>query len=273
MKRSTKSLIPVIGAFFVLLSILACSVSVPSREQVEGGIATAQAAGAQVSELATNAAPTVAALKTKGAELATNAAPTLVALQTQAVDFATRAAPTVEAGIELAKTAVVDTQERADQAKATLDAAGINGRYLWDKAKTVVPDENGNVLITFTETELNLALNAHLLVAKQEGQEPPLQNMRIRLDDGLMYLEGRIETPVSAEISLLIQPFVLNGELAINVVSADANGYTLPQFVTNQITNTLDRTVVGAVNSVPLPVTLQNIYVGSDSISFASTRS
>ena len=105
----------------------------------------------------------------------------------------------------MAQTAVVDSQERAGQAKATLDAAGIDGRYLWQKVQTVVPDENGNVLITFTETELNLALNAHLLVKKQEGEAPPLENMRIRFDDGLMFIEGRIENPVAADISLLVQ--------------------------------------------------------------------
>lgn len=273
MKSSIKSLIPVFGALLLLMAILACAVDLPSRQQVEGGLATAQAAGQQVSAFATGAAPTLDALKTRGANLATNAAPTLVALQTQVTDFATRAAPTVEAGVEMAKTAVADSQERGVQAKATLDAAGIDGRYLWRKVQTVVPDANGNVQITFTETELNLALNAHLLIKKQEGEVPPLENMHIRLDDGLVYLEGGISTPIEANVTLLVEPFVLNGGLALNIVSADANGYSLPQFVTNQITTILNRTVVDAVNGFPIPVTLQGIYVGDDSIIFAATRS
>jgi hypothetical protein len=272
MKRFPNSLIPTIGASFILMAILACNVSVPSRGQIEGSIATAQAAGAQISQLATNAAPTINALKTQGADLVENAGPTLIALQTQAVELATRAAPTIESGIAMAQTAVADTQDRAGQAKATLDAAGIDGQYLWHQAQSVVPDENGNVLITFTETELNLALNAHLLLKKQEGEAPPLENMRIRISDGLLYLEGRLENPVSTNITLLVQPFVQNGDLAINIISADANGYSLPQFVTNQITNTLDSTVVRAVNGFPLPITLQNIYVGSESITFSATR-
>ena len=273
MKRSTHSLIPSIGFLLLLLGIVACNLTVPSRSQVEGGLATAQAAGAQVSALATNAAPTLEALKTKGVELATNTAPTLVALQTQAVDLATRSGPTVEAGIELAKTAVVESKDRAEQAKATLDAAGIDGRYLWQKVQSVAPDENGNILMSFTETEINLALNAHLLVKKQEGEQPPLENMRVRFDDGLMFLEGRLENPVTADISLLVQPTVVDGQLHITIVSADANGYALPQFITNRITAVLDRTVVDAVNGFPLPVTLQNIFIGSDSITFAAVRS
>lgn len=291
MKKNTSFYIPILGLFSLLFAVLACTLTVPSRDQIDGGIATAKAAGEQISELATSAAPTLQALQTQGANMATNAAPTWEAMQTRAVDFATNAAPTisaaqtkavifatesaptVEAGIELAKTAVVDTKERADQAKATLDAAGIDGRYLWTKVQSVRPDESGLMLITFTETELNLALNAHLLVKKQEGETPPMENVQLKLDDGQMFLSGQIETPVSANIRLQIQPIVDNGELAINIVSADANGYALPQFAMNQIETMLNSTIVDAVNGFPLPVKLENIFIGSDSITFAARRS
>lgn len=288
MKTNSRFFIPFIGLLLLILAILACSL--PSQTQVQGGIATAQAAGQQVSQFATESAPTLEALKTQGAnmatnaaptlqaakesaiEFATNAAPTLVALQTQAVVFATEAAPTVEAGIELAATAMVDTQERAAQAQATLQAAGINGQYLWQKVQQLRPDEAGNILISFTETELNLAMNAHLLVKKQEGEAPPLENMKISLQDGLIVVEGQLENPVSAQVRLLVQPFVQDGELALNIVAADANGYALPQFALNQIELMLDRTVVQAVNGVPFPANLENIYVGSQTITFAAVR-
>ena len=291
MKKSANFYIPISGILLLLFGILACHFTPPSQEQVQGGVATARAAGERVSELATNSAPTLEALKTQGAnfatnaaptlaaakeqaiEFATNAAPTISAVQTQAVIFATEAAPTVEAGIELAKTAVVDTQERGAQAKATLDAAGIDGRYLWTKVQTARPDENGQMLITFTETELNLALNAHLLVKKQEGEAPPMENIQLRLDDGRIFLEGRIQTPIAADILLQVQPIVVEGRLVVNIVSADANGYALPPFAMNQIENMVNRTVVDAINSFPFPVTLENIYVGSESITFAARRS
>lgn len=275
----------------MLFAVLACNLTPPSQDQIQGGIATAQAAGERVSDLATNAAPTLQALQTQGAdfatnaaptvqaartqavEFATNAAPTISAVRTQAVIFATEAAPTVEAGIELAKTAVVDSQERAEQAKATLDAAGIDGRYLWTKVQSARPDETGLMLIAFTESEINLALNAHLLVKKQEGEVPPMENIVLRLDDGRMLLQGRIQSPIAADISLQIQPYVQNGELAVSIVAADANGYALPPFAMNQISNMINRTVVDAINGFPFPATLENIYIGSETVTFAVRRS
>lgn len=291
MKSSSNFYIPIFGMLSLLFAVFACNLTPPSRDQIQGGIATAQAAGERVSDFATSSAPTLQALQTQGSnfatnaaptlaaakeqaiEFATNAAPTISAVQTQAVIFATESAPTVEAGIEMAKTAVVDTQERAEQAKATLDAAGIDGRYLWTKVQSARPDETGLMLITFTETEINLALNAHLLVKKQEGELPPMDNIVLRLDDGRMFLQGRIENPIAADITLQVQPYVQNGELAVNIVAADANGYALPPFAMNQLTNMINRTVVDAINGFPFPATLENIFIGSDSITFAVRRS
>ena len=295
-----------IGFLSILLSTLACSLSLPNRAQLEGGVETVQAVGQQASDLATrtaptlqaaaqqasdlatrsaptlqaaadqardfaqNAGPTLQAARTRASAYATEAAPTVIALQTQAVAIATSAGPTIEAGLEQLATAAVDTQERAQQAQATLQAAGIDGGYLFRKVAALRPDETGRIIATFTEDEVNIALNARLLLAKEQGED--MRDARVRFTNGVIQFKARINNPVEGEIELLMIPYVDAGELRYELVSAFLNGREMPPFVRTRVEALLNNTLGQSVNALPNSIVLQTVFVEEGTLTFVAER-
>lgn len=221
--------------WFVLFAFLACGTSIdslPSQEQAQAAMQTAEALGQQASALATEAAPTLAALATQAAAMATQVGPTLEA---GAVELATRAA----------------------NAQATLQAAGITADYLRQKAASLTPDANGNVTLVVTQAEINLVVQAQ----QQEAGSSGVQNTQVRLTNGAISISGRVTQPVEGNIILNLQPVVTNGQLQFEVLSAALNDQALPDLILNQLESSLNTSLVGAVNGMPGNVELKSITI------------
>lgn len=278
------------GLILMILSILACAVNLPSGEEINNGISTAQAVGEQASDLATRtaptlmaaaeqarnfatqSAPTIQAARTRAIMFATEAAPTVEALRTQAVEFAQESGPTIEAGIELVKTAAVDTQERAVQARATLSAAGIDGGYLFRKVADLRPNENGEIIVSFSEEEINVVLNARLLVMKTEGEEPPVQDMTVRFQEGFIIARSNVTTPFAGTLEIRMVPIVDNGTLSFQVVSANFNGAEASQLVVGQVQALINGTAASGVNGFISGVQLTSVIVDDRQLTFIARR-
>ncbi|MEM7801004.1 MAG: hypothetical protein AAF633_17555, partial [Chloroflexota bacterium] len=203
-------------------------------------------------------------------EFATGAAPTVVALRTQASNFATSAAPTVEAGLDTLATAAVDTQERAIQARATLDAAGIDAGYLFRKVSSIFPDENGQIVVSFREEEVNIVLNSRLLVMKTEGTEPPIRNMTVEFQPGTVIVRGAIVDPIEGNIEVGMVPIVENGTLRYMVSYTNLNGNPVPQLVVGRVEALINNTFASAVNGLASTVELQAVLVESGTVTFVA---
>lgn len=233
-------------ALWFLFAFLACGTSIdslPSQEQAQSAMQTAEALGQQASALATEAAPTLAALATQAAGMATQVGPTLEA---GAVELATRAA----------------------NAQATLQAAGITADYLRQKAASLTPDANGNVTLVVTETEINLVVQAQ----QQEAGSSGVQNSQVRLTNGAISISGRVTQPVEGNIILTLQPVVTNGQLQFEVLSAALNDQALPDLILNQLESSLNTALVGAVNGMPGNVEPKTIVITEGEMAITAGR-
>lgn len=274
MEREKKQPFRPIGVFiiFAMFMLLACGINLPSQEQVQGGLATAQAVGQRASELATQAAPTLQAAVENAQALATNAAPTLQAVQTRAVAFATEGAPTVNAGLEQLATAAAGARAAGGNAQATLQAAGIDGDYLRTRLASLRPDENGDVYATFTETEINLVLQARQLAAQENGETVAAQGVAVRFTDGLVIVTGQVRLPVEGFLTMIMQPIVETGKLRFNVVSADLDGRDVPPLLLSTVEGTLNGTINGAVDAIPGGVVLKEVVVSQGTMTLVAGR-
>ncbi len=231
----------------VVIALFGCGVSLPDRAQVDSGVATAQA-------------------------LAANAGPTLEALQTQAVALATSAAPTLGAGVEQAATVAARAQELGGNVQATLEAAGIDGNYLLAKAASLKPDENGNVNLTLTETEVNLVLQVRQLVTPEGEAQITARQTQIRFTGGRVVFTGQIRTPVEGVLSMTMIPVVRDGKVAFDIVTADFNGSQVPAFLLGSVEATLNGIINGAVDALPGGVVLKEVVVQEGSLTLVAGR-
>ena len=241
------------GVFF-LLGLLACGVSLPSRDQVESGLATAQSFGEQA------------------VEMATGAAPTLQALQTQAVDLATGAAPSVEVGLEKLATISVRAQDSGVNARATLDAAGIDGNYLRAKVMGLRPDGNGNINLTITETEINLILQANLLLAAVGTEPVAAQMAEVNMTGGEVVFTGQITIPVEGNLMVRMRPEVADGKIDFIVTAANLDGNAVPPALLGTIGGTLNTAVNTAIDSIPGGVVLKDVVVREGAMTLVAGR-
>lgn len=244
-KPFTQKLATFIGLTLILFTLLACNTSeIFTAENAQAGLATAQAAAQNASDYATRAAPT------------------LDALATQASDLATQAAPSIQAGQEMLATAAANAQANSTEIRATLDAAGIDGRYLIDKAASLRPDDNGNVHMTITETELNLVLQSSTLFAEDNEANAALQATTARMTGGTIILSGTVERPVSGLLTLTLQPLIIDHQIQFQIISATLDNNGLPQFIINTAQMTLDSTLNNAITGMPGDVVIKGIFVG-----------
>lgn len=234
-----------IGLILILFTMLACNTSeLFTAENAQAGYATAQAAAQNASDYATRAAPT------------------LEAMATQASVLATQAAPSIQAGQEMLATAAANAQANQAEIRATLEAAGIDGRYLIDKAASLQPDANGNVHMTITETELNLVLQSSTLFADENEANEALQATTARMTAGTIRLSGTVERPVAGLLTITLQPLIIDNQIQFQIINAALNDNGLPQFIINTAQTTLDSTLNSTITSMPGNVIVKNIYIG-----------
>ncbi len=221
-----------------MLALLACgSEELFTAENAQAGFATMQAAAQNAEAYATQAAPTLQALATQASAYATQSAPTLEALAT-------------------------NIKDTSAEAQATLQAAGIDRDYLLEKARSLKPNEAGDVNLTITEVELNLVLQASLLVGEESEETAALQATTAKLTNGTIVVSGNIERPVAGVLTIVFQPLVINNEIQMNIVSASLSGNPVPDFLLTRADSTINGTLNGAVNQIPGSVVVKNILVG-----------
>lgn len=234
-----QSKLTIIMAILTLMfSLLACgNEGLLSAEDAQAGFATMQAAAQNAEAYATQAAPTLQALATQASVYATQSAPTLEALAT-------------------------NIKDTSAEAQATLQAAGIDRTYLLEKARSLQPNEAGDVNLTITEVELNLVLQASLLFAEETEETAALQATTAKLTNGTIVVSGQVERPVAGVLTIVFQPLVINNEIQMNIVSATLGGNPVPAFLLTRADSTINGTLNGAVDQIPGSVVVKNIFVG-----------
>lgn len=157
------------------------------------------------------------------------------------------------------------------QAAATLiPPVTVDATSLRDKINNLQPDENGNVTVTFTDDELNQAITFQQQT--QEGGQVAMQNAAVVFTDGSIILTGQVTTPVTAQFTVVFRPFIANGTLQFDVVSATVGNVNVPPALLNSAEATLNNTLGAALSQLPTGVTLTSVNVSEGLLTVVGNR-
>ena len=264
--------------FFMLLLLalaaLACGLSSEQRAELDSAATTA----AEAAAMGANAAATARAFAEENdlqatAAAAAGAAREFAATAQAFLGDADRRA-TAAAAAQAAATAASGAAASGGAAVATLQAGGYNLDYLREKfagAVAVSRDENGNVILTVTETELNGALLLYQQEQLDAGETPQVSNLQVRFTSGQIIFVGQVTQPISGQMEAIFRPaiaeVVVDGQvvdsfLRFDLINVTVGSVQAPAPVVNFLEGRLNSTLFSALDVVPENVVLTSVVVG-----------
>lgn len=188
----------------------------------------------------------------------------------QAADAATKAADAAATAVVVAQQ--VATSEQVQNIEATAVAAATalvdsdfelpESSSLRQKFANAQPDANGNITITITDTEINEAIQMKQTAAEQAGQEQALQGILVTFTGSNIILTGNVTTPILAQLTVTFRPYVADGILQFEVISATLGVINVPTTLLSASEATLNSTLNEAMGNLPANYTLQNVTIG-----------
>ena len=133
---------------------------------------------------------------------------------------------------------------------------------LRQKFTNAQPNANGNITITITDAELNEAIQMKQAAAEQAGQEQVLQGTAVTFTGGNIVLTGNITSPITAQLTVTFHPYVTNGVLQFEVVSASIGSLSVPAALLSASEATLNSTLNDALGDLAANYTLQEVLMG-----------
>ncbi|GAB4271629.1 MAG: hypothetical protein Kow0080_17260 [Candidatus Promineifilaceae bacterium] len=237
-----------------LFLALACQLgSVPNLPDVDLNAAGTQAA---------NAAATAQAAVGNMDELAATAESVAA---TAEVVAATAAAQSGQALATVQASATLVTQ--VPGMNVTVDIESLK-----EKIAALQPDENGNITYTMTEAEMNQALVAKEQAQIEQGQPPAVQGATVSFADGIVTLTGTVTTPVTAQLMVTFRPYVINGVLQFEVLSATVGSVTVPPALLDAAESTLNGTLGELLSQLPAGYGLTAVTVSQGTLTITAAR-
>lgn len=185
-----------------------------------------------------------------------------------AAEQAGLAAATAAALIETQGGSLLATVQAGDfNVDLHLDPASLQQRFA-----NVQFDGNGNVSVTVTEEEVNLALQQGEQVAAQNGQASPLQNPYLDLTGGNIVLSGDLTQPIQATLVAAFRPVVVNNVLQFEIVSATLGGIQVPPSILASVQTNLNNTLGTAFSTLPGNIILKEVQMGEGTMTIIAGR-
>lgn len=189
---------------------------------------------------------------------------------TQAADLAATAVIVAEQAAESAATLAASDQVQNLEATAVAAATALvnsdfelpDSSSLRQKFANAQPDANGNITITLTDAELNEAIRLKQTAAEQAGQPQTVQGLTVTFTGGNIVMTGNITTPVTAQLTVTFRPYVADGLLQFEVVSASLGSINVPAALLSASEATLNSTLNEAMGNLPANYTLQDVVMG-----------
>lgn len=253
MNREAKRALTTIALLLVLAS-LACGlgdVDVPDVGMPDGAAATAEGA-------AQAAATAVAEVEVPAG-----------AVQT--------AQAAVQDGGGLAATAVALAGEQGGQLVATLEAsnfevdANVDLEPLRQKVANAQPDANGNITVTFTDDELNQAIDLRAGAAGPDAT-PAIQEPELFFSEGNVVLVGTIQQPIQGELRATFQPVVADGQLRLFLVVVEVAGIPVPTALLGSVEATINTALATLLSTLPSNYSLSEVIIGEGTLTLTATR-
>lgn len=198
------------------------------------------------------------------------AAEQAAAAATQAADVAATAAVVAQQAAGSAATIAASDQVQQLEATAVAAATAIaNSDYqlpdtssLRQKFANAQPDANGNISVTITDAELNEAIQIKQTAAENAGQVQTVQGLAVTFTGGNIVMTGNITDPITAQLTVTFRPYVANGILQFEVVSATIGTINVPASLLAATEDTLNTTLNEALGAAPGSYTLQTVIMG-----------
>ena len=177
-----------------------------------------------------------------------------------------------------AETAVALATQEGAAAVGTIQAGGqpvdVDLGPLQDKLESIETDENGNFSVEITDDELNQAIQRSQQAAEENAgvTESPLQQSSVVFTGGNIVLMANVSSPITAELTVTFRPFISNGVIQFEVVSATLGSLQVPSAILSSAALTLNNSLGQAMNSIPSNLTLQSIEMGEGTMTISGTR-
>lgn len=146
----------------------------------------------------------------------------------------------------------------AEQAPTPEPITATDMASLQAKVGAVQMDSNGQASIVITGDELNAALQA----GQQANPNPVVSNPNVLFTGGAVVFSAGISQPASGTLVVNFRPYVTNGLLQFEVISATFDGRRVPPATLEAAEQTLNSTLAQALNQLPANVQLTNVIMG-----------
>ncbi len=132
---------------------------------------------------------------------------------------------------------------------------------LADRLTAVQATGDNSYTITTTDAEMTQAMRIAQTNLTNNGGTPTLQNPSVQFTNGNMILTGTISEPNLGEVTVAMQPVVVNGRLQFNITSAAIGSTNIPTFILNGAAATLNSTLGNLSDNLPAGYSLQGITI------------
>ena len=140
------------------------------------------------------------------------------------------------------------------------------------KVEAVLPDENGNINIALTDTEITNIIQGQRAATTTEGQTVTLQNPAVQFADNIIVFRGDVTEPIQTQLNVTFRPLVEAGTLRFEVVNASVGSIEVPAAVLKTAESSLNNTLGAAMNNLPAGVTLQAVMVSQGMLTITAYR-
>ncbi len=155
-------------------------------------------------------------------------------------------------------------------AAATLAVNMPAAEELKQQFSTLKPDENGNFSVTVTDDQVNKAMSAGLSAAENLPTPVPavgkIANPVVLFTAEAVVFEADIVQP-SGHLKVEFRPYVQDGALQFEVISADFGGRNVPAPLLGTAETTMNQTMAEAMSDMPQGAELQSILLGDGTLS------
>ncbi|MCA9931979.1 MAG: hypothetical protein KC419_26020 [Anaerolineales bacterium] len=157
-------------------------------------------------------------------------------------------------------TQAADLLEQAIDALGQVELPNFSD-VLIEKFTAVQITGDNSYTVTLTDVEMTQKMQAAQAANAASGNFGTLQNPTAQFTNGQMIFSGTMTEPNLGAVSVTLRPFVQDGRLQVEVVSATVSDNPVPVFVLQGAEATLNSTLSAAFNNLPAGFVLQSVTI------------
>lgn len=159
---------------------------------------------------------------------------------------------------------------------ATLEATDfsvdvtVDAEPLQDKIEEARPDENGNIVITVTDEEINQAID----VRQVNAADLPFtfQDPSVAFTGESVILTGNLTEPMQAQLVAAFKPLVVDGQVQMDLQSATLRGLPIPAQALAPVEQNLNNALRDMTASLPENYVVREVNLGESTMTIVAVN-